>query len=93
MLWLSCSTVLMPIRLFLWGFQKDNIYQPQLHNSIPKISDNITEATVAIKQHVLKDGPLPFSLQFHNNNCIKSKHNIKVKKSYMCQLARVAITG
>jgi hypothetical protein len=69
----------MPIWLFFWGFQKDYIYQPQLHNSIQKINDNITEATVAIKQHVLKDGSSPFCLQFHNNNCTKSKHNIIFK--------------
>jgi hypothetical protein len=78
MLWLSCSPVLMPIRLFFWGFQKDYIYQPQLQDSIQKMND-ITGATVAIKQHVLKDSSAPFCLQFHNNNCIKSKHNIIFK--------------
>jgi len=63
----------MPFRLFFCGFQKNYIYQPQLHNSIKKINNIITEVTAAIKQHVLKDGSSPFCLQFHNNNCIKSK--------------------
>jgi hypothetical protein len=53
---LSCSPALTLIGLFFWGFQKDDFYQQQLHNSIQKINDNIIEATVAIKQHVLKDG-------------------------------------
>jgi hypothetical protein len=66
----------MTIRFFFWGFQKDYIYQPQLHNSIQKINDNITEATVATKQHVLKDDSSPLCLHFHNNNCIKAKHII-----------------
>ena len=59
--------------------QTSYTYQPQLHNSIQKINDNITEATVAIKQHVLKDGSSLFCLQFHNNNCIKSEHNVIFK--------------